>query len=109
MDMDGGLALWLVLAVVCGIVAQEIGASRGRAKGTFLLGFLFGPLGWLVLLMVPRSVKNEARRRVAIERRAAQLRAELAELEAQAGAKTRRDGDAAGFKAWRQEERAAGR
>ena len=119
MDLMGHWPHLLVAALLCGLVAHELGRSRGRANGAFLLGFVLGPLAWLVLLVLPRSIENEAERRVAIEQLAAQLRAELAKLERQAGsnaphvqppaAQAPGSGDAAGFKAWCDAERDAGR
>jgi len=37
--------------LVCGVVAAMIGARKGEAAIGFIVGFLFGPLGILIILV----------------------------------------------------------
>lgn len=50
--------MWLLMLlglVFCGGVASEIATGRGRGEFTwFFLGFLLGPLAWLVVFLLPK-------------------------------------------------------
>lgn len=41
---------WLCM----GMIGLGIGRTRGRGGDGFLLGFLLGPIGWLVILLLER-------------------------------------------------------
>ena len=57
-------------ALILGLIGAVIGNTRGRADAGFLLGFLLGPLGWLIVLLGPNPKKEkEERERREHERR----------------------------------------
>ncbi len=106
------VVLWLYLAVVGGVIAAEIGASRGRDTRTmFILGFFFGPLAWLYLLAAGRTIEAEARRRLAVEQRIAEIRADVARESSKGAGAAAPDpsGHGADFKSQRAAERRVGR
>ena len=59
------LGLWLAIA----FVGCAIGQSRGRPELGFFISLLVGPIGWVLVLFLPKSVEAEfeAQRRTAIE------------------------------------------
>lgn len=51
------IAVVLVVAVVCGFIGAAIGEPKRQGAMGFLLGFLFGPLGLLIVaVMQPNAV-----------------------------------------------------
>lgn len=44
-----------VAVVVWTLIGLGIGAARGRAAFGLLLGFLLGPIGWLIVLILPKE------------------------------------------------------
>ena len=42
----------LAALFVCGVVGNVVGSFRGRGTAGFWLGFLFGPVGWCVTLLL---------------------------------------------------------
>jgi hypothetical protein len=65
--MEFGILFW----ILCGLAAGFIAGTKGRSAAWALLGFLFGPLGLLVVAFLPkvgdeqpvRWVVNEAGQR----------------------------------------------
>lgn len=43
--------LWLI----CGWVGRAVGQTRGRPRDGLLLGLCLGPVGWLVVRLLPRG------------------------------------------------------
>lgn len=43
----------LIVSVVCGVIGLWFGEQRNRQTAGFWLGFLFGPFGWLLTLLLP--------------------------------------------------------
>lgn len=77
--MEVLVVAWLVVAAGCAIVGMVIGAgkcarhernnnSEWLGVAGFFAGAIFGPLGVLLMLLVPRSVAREAERQRAIQR-----------------------------------------
>jgi len=59
------VTLILILAVVCivlGLIGRYIGSFKGRAKEGFWIGFFLGPIGWIIVALLPPPVEVEARR-----------------------------------------------
>ena len=46
----------IILATAMGLVGFFIGKGKDRALEGALLGFMFGPLGWIVTLLLPGKV-----------------------------------------------------
>lgn len=44
---------WMVLFVLFGIIGFNLGAKKDRPNAGFLLGAFFGPIGWIVSLLLP--------------------------------------------------------
>lgn len=41
---------WVIGASVCGFIGHSFGSKRKRADAGLMLGLLFGPIGWIMLL-----------------------------------------------------------
>lgn len=54
----GMLFVWVLVGLVCGVLAMQIAVSRDRSAGWFVVGFAFGPLGVLAALLAPRGFKT---------------------------------------------------
>jgi hypothetical protein len=52
--MLGMIALW------CGLVGGRLGRERGEGSG-FVYGLCFGPLGIIIMLLLPMTPEAEAR------------------------------------------------
>lgn len=55
-----GCYLMLLLAVVCGAIGYAIGKGKGRPTAGFWWGFLLGPLGVIVVLILPNEAAKLA-------------------------------------------------
>ena len=53
----------------CIALAAYIGEAKGRRGLGFVLGFVFGPLGVLIVAVLPLTLGKEVERRIEIERR----------------------------------------
>lgn len=68
--LEGGIIIWLLFAIITAIVAH----SKGRnAIGWFIMGFFLSLIGLIILLLVGRTVENEARRNIEVQQRQAQF------------------------------------
>ena len=76
-----GFSLIVMFLSACGGAA--LGDERGRLGAGVLLGLLLGPLGILILLLLPRTFELEARHQLTLARRVDELRSELQRLESQ--------------------------
>ena len=48
------LLIWLGAILLClGTVGAGLGSFKGRAAFGFALGALLGPIGWLIVLLLP--------------------------------------------------------
>ena len=54
----GQLVIILVVALVCGFIADTIGKKKGR-KNAFWLGFLLGIIGIVIIACVSRNREDE--------------------------------------------------
>ena len=54
--------IWLVSALLCGCIGMALGSTVDRGGMGFILGLLLGPVGWIVVLLLPREtiVSNSA-------------------------------------------------
>jgi hypothetical protein len=52
----------IVGAVVCGLVGAVIGNTRKMAWPGWWCGFLLGPIGWIIVLLLPKSAPAEKER-----------------------------------------------
>lgn len=58
---------WIVVAVICGLIGAPIGKSFDRLWFGIFLGALFGPVGWLTVLIVGMLSERDRRGAVALE------------------------------------------
>ena len=72
----------LIGLAISSIIGFVIGQTRGRSEAGLLLGFLFGPLGWLLVLVGPnpKREKEEKDKQAVIQRQFALYQAQLEEL-----------------------------
>ena len=56
--MEAILGWLFILGLLCGIVASLIGHKKDRSILGFILGFLFGPFGILIILVIRGSRRN---------------------------------------------------
>ena len=54
----GWTFFWIICAVF-GIVGGILGSSVNKGRLGFLLGFFFGPIGWVIVLLLPRRVEEQ--------------------------------------------------
>lgn len=47
--------IWLVSALLCGCIGMALGSTVDRGGMGFILGLLLGPIGWIVVLLLPRE------------------------------------------------------
>lgn len=69
------LIIYLIAALACGFIADAIGKRKGRA-GDFWLGLILGPLGVLIVAVMPASQEGKVRlaaERLKIEQEAQRL------------------------------------
>jgi len=81
------MELFIILQLLSGLVISSliglaIGQTRGRSDVGFLLGFLLGPIGWLIILVGPNPKKEmeEKYKQATIQRQFALQQAQLEEL-----------------------------
>jgi hypothetical protein len=68
------VGIWLVAAVIFGLIGQAIGKPKGRAAAGWWLGFLLGIIGVIIIACLPRSREvqvAEAQRQYEIQAEAA--------------------------------------
>ncbi len=54
--MDGEMVyIFLGAGVVCGVVGMAVGGTKGNAGAGLVLGFLFGPIGILIAVLLPAT------------------------------------------------------
>lgn len=75
-DAEAGLLIgWVLLAVGGGAVGALIGSNRDLAGQGGALGAVFGPLGWIVVLLMRPGARWEAQRQWEVESLVAERRA----------------------------------
>jgi hypothetical protein len=60
------IVIWLVVAVLFGVVGLAIGKGKGRPGAGFWLGFTFGPIGLVIIAVLDRTPEAEARHQTAV-------------------------------------------
>ena len=68
--LEGGIVIWLLFAIITAIIARSKGRS---AIGWFIIGFFLSFIGLIILLLVGRTVENEARRNIEVQQRQAEF------------------------------------
>lgn len=66
------IVVWLASIVI----AVCVGSSRGRGAEGLALGIILGPLGILIVALLPRSVAKDAERQFDVATHTAQLKRE---------------------------------
>ena len=49
---------YVIIWIICGVIAGIIGTRKGQRRSAFVIGFLFGPLG-IVLALVRKGDRRE--------------------------------------------------
>jgi len=52
----------LLGAVIAGVIGMAIGSSKGKVGAGFWLGFLLGPIGWIIAALLTPSLEVQAER-----------------------------------------------
>ncbi len=56
---------WVGVWILCGIISAVIGSNKGRSGcGWFAIGFLLGPFGLILALVMPKEAKKVEQRAV---------------------------------------------
>jgi hypothetical protein len=55
----GSLGILIVAALICGLIAQTIGRSKGRPGAGFALGFLLGIIGIGIIALCSKTEKRK--------------------------------------------------
>ena len=55
---EGILAFLIIGAIVSGIVGAFLGDSVNKGAAGFWLGLFLGPIGWIIVLLLPRETSN---------------------------------------------------
>lgn len=58
--MNMWLIISIIAALICGAVGAWAGGTKGRPTAGFWLGFFFGPLGWITVLLMDRPEQPAA-------------------------------------------------
>ena len=53
--MDEFILLALIVGFICGIIGMCIGMTVDRLGSGFFLGAFLGPIGWIIVLLLPRK------------------------------------------------------
>lgn len=53
------LFVWFVGAIFCGAIGGAIGAAKGKGGFGFFLGFIFGPIGILIVAVLPNDKRRD--------------------------------------------------
>lgn len=63
MELVGSLAFLVFWFLVLGGIGQAIAKRRGlRSVHGWIIGGLLGPIGWIILLLIPPSAKDTERK-----------------------------------------------
>ena len=54
----GFVLIFLLGAIVSGVIGAFLGGSVNKGTAGFWLGFFLGPIGWIVVLLLPRETSN---------------------------------------------------
>ena len=55
------IGLFLFGVFILGIVGMFLGLTVGKGFAGFFLGFLLGPIGWIIVFLLPRDTESEGR------------------------------------------------
>jgi hypothetical protein len=59
--MDEGILGILVIAgFICGVIGMFLGSSVNKGGAGFFLGLFLGPIGWIIVLLLPRETSNSS-------------------------------------------------
>ncbi|SVD81197.1 uncharacterized protein METZ01_LOCUS434051, partial [marine metagenome] len=75
-DMFEGILAFVVIgAIISGIVGLFLGSSVNRGGAGFFLGFFLGPIGWIIVFLLPRETGNSPQAQAPKERPSSQTKA----------------------------------
>jgi hypothetical protein len=55
-----GLLVFVLFMILCGFIGRAVGLNKGFAGLGFVLGLLLGPIGILIVAVMPRTPEAEA-------------------------------------------------
>lgn len=53
---------WFLIWLICGFIGAAVAQSRGHGCAGLIMGFLFGPLGIIIALVMPPDYKGMGKR-----------------------------------------------
>ena len=72
---EGILAFLIIGAVIGGIVGMFLGDSVNKGGAGFWLGLFLGPIGWIIVFLLPRETSNGPQTQASKERPSSQAKA----------------------------------
>lgn len=57
-DEENMVLMTTGVVLMLGVIGSMIGSLRGRAGFGFVIGILLGPIGWLLVLLMPGRPKS---------------------------------------------------
>ena len=73
--VEGILAFVVIGAIISGIVGAFLGDSVNKGGAGFWLGLFLGPIGWIIVLLLPRETSNSPQTQTPKERPSSQTKA----------------------------------
>lgn len=55
----GELGLYVIAFFICGLIGSAIGSGKGKATSGFFWGLLFGPLGIIIIALLPAEKEHQ--------------------------------------------------
>jgi hypothetical protein len=71
--MEDLVGVWVGVALFSALIGVHVGNVRGRGNAGALLGLLFGPLGVLIVAVLPSTPDVEARFRLEMQKRMGEI------------------------------------
>ena len=72
---EGILAFIVIVAIISGLVGMFLGDSVNKGGAGFWLGLFLGPIGWIIVLLLPRETSNSPQTQTPKERPSSQTKA----------------------------------
>ena len=69
------LSILIVGAFFSGLIGMFLGGSVNKGMAGFWLGFFLGPIGWIIVLLLPREASNSPQAQASKERPNSQIKA----------------------------------
>ena len=73
--IEGILGIVIISAIIGGVIGLFLGASVNKGGAGFWLGLFLGPIGWIIVLLLPRETSNSPQTQTPKERPSSQTKA----------------------------------